>query len=123
MILRCNFMKNAIEKLKNKFYYSTESIKNRYPCKIIKIRDHFHAFKTTKIIYQAVTRLNLRESRVDEILNDPMIIEKFHPTEAVKLGFLAAGEIFLKSHKSLDEIKKEYEKIIQKMFEDLDSES
>ena len=109
-------MKNFIERLKNKFYYSTESIKNRYPCKIIKIKDHFNPKKTTKVTYQAVTRFNLRESRVDDILDDPMIIEKFHPTDGVKLGFLAAGEILFKSSKSIEEIKQDYEKIILNMF-------
>jgi hypothetical protein len=111
-------MRNIITRLKNKFIYSAESIKNRYPCKIIKVKDHLSQEKATKVTYQAVTRFNLRESRIDEILDNPMIIEKFHPTEGVKLGFLAAGEILLKGGKSIEEIKQEYEKIILKMFND-----
>lgn len=115
-------MKKTIEKLKNKFHYSIESIKNRYPCKIIKVKDHLDKLKTTKITYQAVNRLNLRKSCIDEILNDPMIVEKFHPTDAVKLGFLAAGEILLKNKKTLSEIQQEYETIIQCMLANLDIE-
>ena len=112
-------MKKIFENLKNKFYYSAESIKNRYPCKIIKIKDHLNLNKDTKITYQAVTRLNLRESHVEDILNDQMIVEKFHPTDAVKLGFLAAGEILFKNTKSIEEIRQDYEKIISSMFRDL----
>ena len=116
-------MKNFIEKIKNKFYYTAESIKNRYPCKIITVKNYLDLKKPTKITYQAVTRFNLRESPIDDILNDLMIIEKFHPTDGVKLGFLAAGEILLKSGKSLDEIQAQYEKIASSMLKDMEAKS
>ena len=111
-------MKNLAEKLKNKFYYSIDSIRNRYPCKLIKIKNHHDTNKKTMVTYQAVNRLNVRESTLENILNDSMIIEKFHPTEAVKIGFLSAGEILLKSGKSLEEVRSNYEKIISRMFSD-----
>ena len=111
-------MKKMVEKLKNKFYYSIDSIRNRYPCKLIKIKNHYDINKKTMITYQAVNRLNVRESTLENILNDAMIIEKFHPTEAVKIGFLSAGEILLKSGKSFEEVRSNYEKIISHMFSD-----
>ena len=115
-------MKNVVEKLKNKFCYSIESIKNRYPCKLIKVKNHDIFDKKTIVTYQAVSRFNLREATLENILNDPMIVEKFHPTEAVKLGFLSAGEILLKNDKSPEAIKNDYLKIIASMFKNLDGQ-
>src|SRR3990167_7040977 len=103
-------MKKMVEKLKNKFYYSIDSIRNRYPCKLIKIKNHYDINKKTMITYQAVNRLNVRESTLENILNDAMIIEKFHPTEAVKIGFLSAGGILFKKGKSFLESRNQLKK-------------
>ncbi|MCX7125449.1 MAG: hypothetical protein NTU49_06840 [Gammaproteobacteria bacterium] len=113
-------MRKIVEKLKNKFSYSFESIKNRYPCKLVRVKNHNVFDKKTLVTYQAVNRFNLRDLTLESLLNDPMIVEKFHPTEAVKIGFLSAGEILLKGEKSLEEIKREYQKIVTNMFKDLD---
>lgn len=111
---------SILGKVKNKFTYSVESIKNRYPCKLIKIKNHTDFNQKTLATYRAVTRFNLRELTLEEILNDQMIVEKFHPTDAVKLGFLSAAEIFLKNDKSITEIRQDYQKIVTNMFKDLD---
>ncbi len=113
-------MTSLLRKVKNKFTYSVESIKNRYPCKLIKIKNHTDFDRKTLVTYQAVTRVNLRELTLEEILNDPMIIEKFHPTDAVKIGFMSAAEIFLKNDKSITEIRQDYQKIATNMFKNLD---
>lgn len=110
-------MINFFKKLKDKAYYSIESIKNRYPCKIVKVDNLVNFKKPAKITYQAVTRFNVSYSSIEAILNDKMIIEKFHPTDGVKMGFLAAGEILLKQHESLEQAKLTYTKIIEQMFE------
>lgn len=107
---------NVLGKVKNRFSYFVESIRNRYPCKLIKVKNHLDFDRKTLVIYQAVTRFNLRELGLEEILNNPMIIEKFHPTDAVKIGFLSAAEILLKNDKTLAEIKSDYEKIAANMF-------
>ncbi len=113
-------MTSLLRKVKNKFTYSVESIRNRYPCKLIKIKNHTDFDRKTLVTYRAVTRFNLRELTLEEILNDQMIVEKLHPTDAVKLGFLSAAEIFLKNDKSITEIKQDYQKIATNMFKDLD---
>lgn len=113
-------MMNILGKVKNKLIYSLESIKNRYPCKLIKVKNHTDFNQKTLVTYQAVTRFNLRELTLEEILSDPMVIEKFHPTDAVKIGFLSAAEILLKNDKTIDQIKKDYEEIAANMFKDLD---
>lgn len=111
-------MKKIAEKLKNKFHYTIESIRNRYPCKLIKIKNFDDPNKKTLVTYQAVGRFNVRESTLENILNDPMIIEKFHPTDAVKIGFLSAGEILLKGNRNREEIQRDCELIISNMFND-----
>ena len=69
-------MRKLVEKFNNKICCSVESIKNRYPCKIIKAKCHDNLSKASVITYQAVSRLNLRESSVENLLSDPMIVEK-----------------------------------------------
>lgn len=111
-------MEKFIQKIKNRFYYSIESIKNRYPCKIIKIKLSNNLKDNSIITYQAVTKLNVREATAKDILDDPLLIEKFHPTDCVKLSFLAAGEILLNKSKNIEEAKEIYKHIILEMFKD-----
>lgn len=112
-------MSNIIRKIISKYYYSLESIKNRYPCKIIAVKniDKFDAPVDIKFI--AATKINIRKLQVQEILSDPLLIEKFHPTDSVKLGFLACGEILLKDNMTIEEARKLYLKITNLMFEDI----
>ena len=108
-----------LEKLKQKFHYSLESIKNRYPCKLIEVTAASDFTKEAIVSFRAVTRINIRKATLPEMLDDPMLIEKFHPTEAVKLGFLSAGEILLKNSKDLEEAKSIYQKILNNMLNDI----
>src|SRR3990167_10607087 len=106
-------MRKFLSGLVNRYHYSIESIKNRYPCKIIAVLD---TGKTAKIKYQAVTKINIRTSTAKDILNDPLLVEKFHPTDGVKLGFLACGEILLGDCVTIDEAREMFQKIIHKML-------
>ncbi len=112
-------MPNFISNIKDRFYYSLESIKNRYPCKIIKIKNVGSLRETPSVTYRAVTKYNIRECSAKDIIDDPLLLEKFHPTDCIKLSFLAAGEILLKKTNSLDEAMDLYKKIISEMFKDL----
>ena len=82
-------MKKIFSGLVNRYYYTLESIKNRHPCKIISVTNAKAYDKIAKVKYQAATKINIRTSSAKEILDDPLLIEKFHPTDGVKLGFLA----------------------------------
>lgn len=112
-------MKQLIQKIINQYHYSIESVKNRYPCKIIFIKLFKNFEKAAEIKYIAATKTNIRTSKIQDILNDPLLVEKFHPTDGVKLGFLSVGEIIFKDDLTIDELRKLYLKIIQNMFEDL----
>lgn len=112
-------MLNIIKRIVNQYHYSIASIKNRYPCKIIDIKDVCNFSKETIITYQAVTKLNVRKCSPKKILDDPILLEKFHPTDGVKLGFIAFGEILLKENISMDEARLLFNKIAKNMFENL----
>ena len=109
-------MKEKLELIKNRAYYYLASIKNRYPCKIVGIGSSAENWGTFKVIYRAITKFNIVEASAQEIMDDPMLIEKFHPTDAVKLGFIAAGEVLLKDITSIELAKETYEKIVKRMM-------
>lgn len=112
-------MGSFLKKMINRYHYSMESIKNRYPCKIIGIKNINDFNKPSEIQFLAATKLNIRSSTVQSILDDPLIVEKFHPTDGVKFGFLACGEILLRDNISIEEARRLYLSIINHMFEDI----
>ena len=67
----------------------------------------------------AATKINIRTTTIQDLLADSLLVEKFHPTDGVKLGFLACGEILLKKDISLEEARSQYSKIINNMFQDI----
>lgn len=113
-------LNNAIEKITGYFSYSLASIKNRYPCKIIGIKQHGNNGNVRNdIAYQAVNKINIRKSTAKDIISDSMLIEKFHPTDGVKLGFVSAGEILFNDPTlTLEEIKSLHRKIVEDMFKE-----
>lgn len=112
-------MNVIFRKLINKCYYAIESIKNRYPCKIIDVKNLDNFNIPTEIKYLAATKLNIRTATTQSILDDPLLVEKFHPTDGVKLGFLACGEILLKDNISIDDAKRLYQEITSHMFQNI----
>ena len=110
-------MAGMLRKLINRYHYSIESIKNRYPCKIIQIKKINDFSAPTEVQFLAATKINVRTATAQAILDDPLLVEKFHPTDGVKLGFLACGEILLKENASLDEVRQLYLMITKRMFQ------
>lgn len=108
-------MRALFDRIVNKYHYKIESIKNRYPCKIVNIQNLGCSEKEPNIIYCAGSKINIRESTAKEILDDPLLIEKFHPTDGVKLGFIAFGQLILKEKNDDAQINL-YKKISENMF-------
>lgn len=92
--------------------YQCLSIKNRYPCRVVGERIHSDTQETV-VIYKITPRKEEFEISLKELLNQPLLIEKFHPTEALRLGFMAFGEIFFNQPK--DAAYAKYQDIIKKM--------
>lgn len=111
-------MAGLFKKIINQYHYSMASIKNRYPCKIINVKNINDFNKRTDVQFIAASKVNIRTATPQDILDDSLLIEKFHPTDGVKLGFLACGEILLREAISLEEARELYLKIINHMFQD-----
>jgi len=110
---------SVLNKIMNKYHYAVESIKNRYPCKIIEISNINVFDKSTAIKYQAASKLHIRTATAQDILKDPLLVEKFHPTDGVKLGFIACGEILLNDNVTIEQARKFYVEIANRMFHEI----
>lgn len=111
-------MYQLCERIKNTYYYAIESVRNRYPCKIIKVT-FADEMTPAKIKYMAASKINIRETTTNDILDDPLLVEKFHPTDGVKLGFLAFGEIILNQNNSIEYAKEHFNEIAKILFKDV----
>lgn len=109
-------MKNAINLFKDRIYYALACMKNRYPCKILKISNYEDGDEAI-ITYQSGTRFNIRTGALRQILNDPSLVEKFHPTDGVRLGFLSSGQILFEGNQSMIKTKQRFNDIAAALFE------
>lgn len=99
--------------LKNKTIYSTEVIKNRYPCKIAGYRN-LKAPKDTTILYCVLEKKdNAYEISTRALLEDRKLLEKFHPEDAVRLGFISCGDILFSE--DTDEWQQKYHEVVDKI--------
>ena len=92
--------------------YHFLSIKNRYPCRITAERID-PLTQETNVVYRVSPRRDEFEIKLKSLLDQPLLIEKFHPTETIRLGFMAFGDIFF--NQSKEDAHKQYQHIIQKM--------
>ena len=87
--------KTILDKLiffKNRLNYARESIKNRYPCSLVK----YEVVNKKYFVYYCVLgrKDNVHRLSVEKILDDQMLLEKFHPKDTTIMGFIAGVEIF-----------------------------
>jgi hypothetical protein len=109
------------KRVNNFFSYASASIKNRYPCKIEEILYLYDLTQDTQIQYRVLTRFDVRIQTIQEILLDPLLIEKFHPSDGARFGFIAAADLLLKKRSpnatiQVNELLKEYKAVGDKMF-------
>jgi len=97
---------------KNAAEYYFLSLRNRYPCKIVgeKFNENTHE---TIVMYKVLPKKEEFEIRLKDLLENQSLLEKFHPTQTVKLGFMAFGEIFFNQPK--ENAYEKYRDIIDKM--------
>jgi len=94
--------------------YSTMSMRNRYPCLLVGEK-HLYDKHTTIIQYVIKSKRDTEyEISVDELLNDLLLIEKFHPTQAVKIGCIAMGDILCMIPE--DQREQKYKSIMDNML-------
>ncbi len=93
-------------------FYHFSSIKNRYPCRVTAERID-STTQETIVVYRVSPRKDEFEIKLKSLLDQPLLIEKFHPTEAIRLGFMAFGEIFFNQPK--ETAYQQYQDIVKKM--------
>lgn len=96
-----NFFKRFLNKLgqvSSATAYHYLSIKNRYPCRVVGERINSNTQETI-VLYKVLPRKEEFEINLKDLLDQPMLVEKFHPTEAIRLGFMAFGDIFFNQPK------------------------
>lgn len=67
-------------------------IKNTYTCKLVGAKQG-HENSETIIIYTILGKREGYEKTLRELIINKELIEKFHPTEAIKFGFISLGDI------------------------------
>lgn len=102
-----------IVKLKNHAYYSAASLKNRYPCQIVGEKYLFENKETTILYALKSKREVVYEITVSALLEDQLLLEKFHPQDAVKIGCIAMGDTLFNSDINQ---KEKYQVVIKKMM-------
>jgi len=72
-------------------YLDSAVMGNTYPCKLVgsKATDNT---SLTIIIFTILGKREGYEKSLSELLKDKKLIERFHPTEAIKFGFIALGD-------------------------------
>ncbi len=98
--------------MKNQLFYAQESIKNRYPCSIFKSKK----INGEYVIYYCILgkKDNIHRVSVNDLLNDKLLLEKFHPIEAAIVGFIAGGNTLIKL--SQDEQEETFKMILANML-------
>lgn len=76
-----------MKKIKDKIHYALQSVRNRYPCKIVNIKNYDTTSKESVVVFQSVKAFNISTLTLRSLMEDPLLLEKFHPSDAVKLGF------------------------------------
>jgi len=72
------------------------NIKNTYPFKLVGGKSNNNGINTT-ITYTILGKREGHEKKLHELVNNIELIEKFHPTEAIKFGFIALGDSLFSS--------------------------
>lgn len=69
------------------------NIKNKYPCKLVGTKKTRNTHETI-IIFTILGKREGYNITLNEIISNKELLEKFHPTEAVKFGFISLGDVF-----------------------------
>lgn len=101
------------DKLIGFIQYHLASLRNYYPCKLVGEKQTKEKCNTV-ILYRMLGKRDVHEILIQDLLATPELVAKFHPTEAVKLGSIAMGDLLLKE--GTDMRKEVFDEIREKML-------
>ncbi|HSW68655.1 MAG TPA: hypothetical protein VLI69_00675 [Gammaproteobacteria bacterium] len=70
---------------------------NKYPCKLVASKTT-HKKNCTTIVFTILGKREGHEKSLSSLLADNELLEKFHPTEAIKFGFIDFGDSKFSAH-------------------------
>ena len=76
--------------------------KNIYPCRLVGVKSN-NITSETRIIFTVLGKRDGYDTTLSELIKNKDLLNKFHPTEAVKFGFIHMGDTLLGS---IDSTKK-----------------
>lgn len=100
-----NWWRNSVEVIKS------FGIKNRYPCKIIGERKSEQG--KTIVIYKVLSQQALFEVSLEDLIEDPSVLQKIDPVETLQLGIIAFGDIFFNLPHA--EARQKYNELLDKL--------
>lgn len=110
----CKYLKSKLNYIFGASVYAIESIKNRYPCQVIDIKQQ-NKISNSIIRYCVLGKKeNAHNIPVRELLDDKKLLEKFHPSDALLIGFICFGDIILSEKEA--EREKKYNFMIKKLL-------
>lgn len=95
--------------------YRKATKSNYYPCKLIGEKPNNAEQSNTVIIYRHIGKREIFEISVKDLLDKRDLLERFHPTEAVKFGAIAMGDILFQENPG---IRKQRANIIKRKMLD-----
>lgn len=105
-------IENIINWIKNVF--SSDEL--RYSC--VLVGEKYNDKNETIIVYRIRNRPDVYETSLEELVTSPWIIEKFHPTDALKLGIIVCGDIL--SRTPAEQRESRYQAIKNSIIQNLD---
>jgi hypothetical protein len=79
--------------------FTEPAIKNTYPFKLVSGKPN-HQGTDTIITYTILGKREGHQKNLGDLINNMELIEKFHPTETVKFGFIGLGDFLFSSLRS-----------------------
>lgn len=84
----CFYFFNKIEThLLDKYNFT---LNNNYPCKLVNLFENQH--KKIMILYTLFGKRDGYKMLLFDLVHDNILLSKFHPADAIKLGFVSLGE-------------------------------
>lgn len=108
-------VQESILNLTGKIQYWAALKRNVYHCKLVGEKQNNKDKYNTIILYRFIGKRDIFEIAIKDLLENRELLEKFHPTEAIKFGAIAMGDTLFREDPQA--IKQRFDEIKKKMLE------
>lgn len=89
--------------------------KNHYVCTLVGEKAGKDPFNTI-VVYRFIGKRDIYKISLRELLNDHELVAKFHPTQAIKLGAIAMGDLLFSENEESSRRQK-FEAVKRKLLD------